>query len=440
MNSNIFCNSPWYEMQIYWDGSLGFCCQASHKAYDDEHSSKFNLKTMTIKEWFNSEPMKLSRLSMFGNQKNSICKTCYVYEDHGSTSRRHRANQKSVIFTKSAFEESYLQSPHYKHFEYSRNNFGLTNTMPIDLHIDLGNHCNLACKMCHKKASSTIAVQMLKWGDKDAKKYIGTDWTRDQKVWDRTLEEISSIPNLKNIHFMGGETLLTKRFEDFIDFMVDKNRFDINFSFVTNGTSFNESLMNKLKLFKRVGIEISIETMDDRNSYVRQGTIQQDVITNIEKYKKFTNGTSITVCIRPAPSLLTVGTYHHLLRYCFQNKFVVKSLFVIEPDYLDIRILPESIKNNYLINYKNLLEELDLLDENIYGDFNESDPNENGKIIKSEINHVINVLESTQPLNSEERLKNLVLWCKRWDEKYKLNAGEIYPELKDIFIKYGYYA
>ena len=34
-DKNIFCNSPWYELHIYWDGSLGFCCQEAHKLYDD---------------------------------------------------------------------------------------------------------------------------------------------------------------------------------------------------------------------------------------------------------------------------------------------------------------------------------------------------------------------------------------------------------------------
>ena len=437
-NPKIFCNSPWYELQIYWDGSFGFCCQANNKIYSEVNKEQFNIKNMSISDWFNSEPMKKIRLAMLGDQPNSICNTCYVYENYGSTSRRHRANQKSVIFTKSAFNESYLQSPHFKNFEYSRINEGLTNNLPIDLHIDLGNYCNLACKMCGPKASSTIATQMLKWGIKEVKPYIGTDWTRDQTVWNRTLEEINSFTNLKNIHFMGGETLITKRFEDFVDFMIEHNRFNISFSFVTNGTNFNESLMNKLKLFNRVGIEISIETLDEKNSYIRQGTVQSEVINNINRYKKFTNETNITLTILPAPSLLSVGTYHNLLRYCLENNFVVKSLFVINPNYLDIKILPKTIKENYLTNYKKLINDFNLADESTTYDFNESNPNEIRKIIKSEIEHVINVLETTEPKNSEERLEKLVYWCKKWDEKYKLNAIEIYPEFSEIFKKYGY--
>jgi sulfatase maturation enzyme AslB (radical SAM superfamily) len=54
--------------------------------------------------------------------------------------------------------------------------------------------------------------------------------------------------------------------------MIARGRTDLNFSFVTNGTVFNENLLNKLKQFNRVGIEVSIETVTEHNAYQRQGT------------------------------------------------------------------------------------------------------------------------------------------------------------------------
>ena len=47
---------------------------------------------------------------------------------------------------------------------------------------------------------------------------------------------------------MGGETLLTDRLEDLVDTMIEHKRFEICFSFVTNGTVFRLELLNKLKL------------------------------------------------------------------------------------------------------------------------------------------------------------------------------------------------
>ena len=116
----------------------------------------------------------------------------------GGTSRRHRSNQKSVIFTKQAFDESFKQSPSYEHFKLSETQQGLTDTLPIDLHVDLGNYCNLACKMCYPIASTTIAVQHVQWGIESDRQYLGLDWTKDNDAWLRFLNELLTIPKLKN--------------------------------------------------------------------------------------------------------------------------------------------------------------------------------------------------------------------------------------------------
>jgi sulfatase maturation enzyme AslB (radical SAM superfamily) len=93
---------------------------------------------------------------------------------------------------------------------------------------------------------------------------------------------------------MGGETQLTSRFEQLVDHMIAHNRFDVCFSFVTNGTIFKPDLIKKLSKFRRVGIEVSVETVDEHNAYVRQGTDTATVLANIERYQSFCNASSIT--------------------------------------------------------------------------------------------------------------------------------------------------
>jgi len=436
-DKNIFCNAPWYELQIYWDGSLGFCCQESHKLYSDELGNHYNVSNMTIREWFDSEPMRRARLAMFGSASNSICQRCYHEQEFNGTSRRHKCNQKSVIFTKTNFAKSYDQSPGYPKFESSRAEQGKYLGMPIDLHIDLGNYCNLACKMCNPKASSAIAAQEVKWGNLGAHQYVGTDWTRDDVVWNRVLDELAGIDDLNNVHFMGGETLITKRFEDFVDHMIARGRTDLNFSFVTNGTTFNKSLLDKLKLFNRVGIEVSVETVTDHNSYQRQGTDTELVLKNIQKYLKHCNGTTITLTARPAISALTIGNYHSLLQYCLEHKIMVKSLWVTRPTFLNPQILPKSVRNQYVDNYKNLVQEYDLKGNHSV-DYNESDPNQLPRIILSQIDQCLNMLQQDQLPNSDQHLKEMVAWCQKWDNVYGYNARELYPELTEILDQYGY--
>ena len=270
-DKNIFCNTPWYEIQIYWDGSFGICCQEDHKLYDPA-DSQYNIARMSILDWFDSEPARQFRIKVLGKKSVSACHRCYVEESHDGMSRRLRSNQKSVIFTRAAFYDSFDQSPGYRQFLYSDWYHGKTLTHPIDIHVDLGNFCNLACKMCNPRASSTIASQHIKWGIESSRQYLGTDWTRDQTVWNSFKSQLLEIPDLNNIHFMGGETLLTDRFEDLVDTMLAAGRTELCFSFVTNGTVFKPTLIQKLQKFRKVGIEVSIESLTAHNAYQRQGT------------------------------------------------------------------------------------------------------------------------------------------------------------------------
>jgi sulfatase maturation enzyme AslB (radical SAM superfamily) len=427
-NQKIFCNTPWYELHIYWDGSLGICCQESHKLYDD---NSYNIATTTIAEWFNSDPVRHFRQGVLGDHPVSACSRCYQEESVGGNSRRIKSNQKSVIFQQ-AFEDSFEQSPGRRHFDLS----GTTGTHPIDIHVDLGNYCNLACKMCSAQASSTIASQQVKWGIESSRQYLGTDWTQNQQVWNSFLTQLIHIPKLNNIHFMGGETLLTRRFEDLVDHLITHDRLDVCFSFVTNGTTFKPELMTKLKKFRRVGIEVSIETMDAHNVYQRQGTDNLLVMTNLDRYRDLCNGSNITLTARPAVSALTIGYFPGLLEYCLDNNLIVKSLLVGNPRFLNAVILPDTVKQQYLEHYQTLIDRLDSVQ--VPKDYNASDPNNHHMIVKEQVQMCMNILRQPAPPDAEQQRKLMVEHCRKWDQVYGYDAREMYPELIEMWNQHGY--
>jgi len=380
---------------------------------------------MSLAEWFNSEPVRQLRKEMFKDTGTDICKRCYHETEHSGTSRRHRSNQKSVIFTKQAFKESFEQSPGYDNFMFSLGMDGLANTLPIDLHIDLGNHCNLACKMCGPNASTRIATQYVKWG-LPAEQYLGVDWTKDDVVWARFMDELVSIPKLKNIHFMGGETLLSPRLEQLVDYMILHSRFDVCFSFVTNGTVYRPELIEKLKQFPRVGIEISIETATKHNDYIRQGSKVEEVLANIRKYKQLCTSSNVSVTLRPAISALSIGYYHSLLDFALEEQLLLKSLIVTVPDYLNPSVLPSRVRDLYIEPYNKLLERLSAVNINI--DYNESDPNNYQHSVKQQAQQVIQLLHSQNP---NVGIEELAVKCRQWDKEFGFDLLELYPEFID---------
>lgn len=439
-NKNIFCTSPWFELHIYWDGTYGFCCAEDHKIYPTHEYEKYNVRNMTIKQWMNSQPMKDVRSKMFGDSPLSICHSCQQKELSSGTSRRHNCNSKSIIFTKTNFVESFQQSPHSSVFKHTFENNGDISTYPIDLHIDLGNYCNLACKMCSPLASSKIAKKYKEWDiDIDNKKRstnktILSDWTKDQATWQKVTSEIISFRNLKNIHFMGGETLLTKRFSDFLDLLILNKKTDIGLSFVTNGTIIDHVIIEKLKKIQgRVNIELSIETITEHNSYIRQGTDTPKVVKNIFEYMNICKKNTWDFTIRPAISLLSVGYYHTLLEFCLQNKLLIKSMLVNYPDYLQVKHLPYEIKKSYMEKYQELIRKENLDEHDFSRDYNESDKNEFRRTIAKESNQIIDMLQQPQITNSDKKLDELIVWCERWDNVYEYDLKTLYPEFRGLF-------
>ena len=386
---------------------------------------------MTIAEWFNSEPVRDFRQRILEDSRLSECSRCYTEEAAGGVSRRLRTNQKSVIFTQ-AFEHSFEQSPGRKHFDES----GVSTTQPIEIHIDLGNFCNLACKMCNAQASSRIAAQEVKWGIQSSQQFVGSDWTRDTAVWNSFKQQLLNIPGLNNIHFMGGETLLTDRFEDLVDTLIEHGRLETCLSFVTNGTVFRPKLLSKLAQFRRVGIEVSIETVDDHNAYQRQGTDTAQVLLNIDRYLEVCNGTNITVSLRPAISALTIGYFADLLMYALNLGLTVKSLQVNTPRFLNAAILPIKVRQQYTAKYQHILQHLDSI--NLVDDYNASDPNNYQLVIKQQAQMCINMLSQSEPQDADQLRSQFVNHCKKWDKVYELDARQLYPELVEIWDQYGY--
>jgi hypothetical protein len=194
--------------------------------------------------------------------------------------------------------------------------------------------------------------------------------------------------------------------------------------------------MSKLKQFRRVGIEVSIETVDTHNAYQRQGTDTDQVMANLDQYQSVCNGSNITLTVRPAVSALTIGYFPGLLEYCLERNLIVKSLLVNNPQFLDAVILPDAVKKQYLEHYQTLVDRLNSIQVPI--DYNTSDPNNHAMIIKEQMQVCMNILSQPAPENAEDLLQQMVKHCGNWDQIYGYDARVLYPELAEVWAQYDY--
>ena len=433
-NKNIFCNVPWTNLHVYWDGSYGICCSERAKPYPTEQTI-YNLENFTVQEWFNQLPIRNIRKQILADTPLPICNGCYNEEKQNYESRRIKENFKSVIFTELNFQKSYEQSPNNKKFEESLNS-GYTSTLPIDWHVDFGNECNLACKMCSPNASSKIASQYKTWGIVD--KVTNKNWTKNERAWNNFLISIDYVKNLNRLHFMGGEVLLNKKFYELIDYLIQIERTDISISFVSNGTILDKNLIEKLKKFRSYNIEISIESISTKNSYIRQGSDTTEILKNI-KYLQSQQSDKFQLVLRSVPQLLNVSDYDQYILWAWQEKLSIQGIPLSNPKYLQIQILPKHIKNKLVNNYKNVIEQIKSNSNTGFTTIATGrDISRLDMQLIRECNAIINFLEMPEPTDVEHQRQELVKWLEKWDKVYKLNALTEYPEFAEFLTEYGY--
>jgi sulfatase maturation enzyme AslB (radical SAM superfamily) len=395
----VFCNIPWTEVHINADGTYHTCGAQPNRITGTAAATRNNVFTQTIDQWIHGQHQTDARDKKLNGVSEPLCSMCYNEEALGSSSKRIKENHKSGI-DPVRFYETFNPSD-------------FTQVKINSYHISLGNECNLACKMCVPWASSKVAANNRRLGTWTGA--VKMNWTEDEAAWRMVTDHVCCNQDLKFLHLIGGEPLLNPRFEQLIDLLIQHDRTDIYLGFTTNGTVFNHELLEKLNQFRHVDIGISIECMGILNDYVRQDSHTETVLNNIEEYLKYRKESHVYVTVRTVPSALSVHTLDALYRWCADRGIDVMSNILDRPDYLQIRNLPDDVKQRLLTQYQAWI-----FSEPLPGAANPRDPNRFREHIDQEIRAVIAALglEGNSDLTQELYTK-LKLW--HWDEVPELS-------------------
>lgn len=414
-NDNVTCISPWYELRIDANGSMR-CC---HYIRQNE-TEKSNLSFL---DWFNhgNQPTVL-RNNITNGVESSACSACYYNEKNKLISHRMQRNIQAAVYHGEYFKESLMQSPAYKRMN------GDKTIYPAFMHVTLSNLCNMKCRMCFPAYSSQLAdaYKKINWMSKDEPTLL--DWTIDDNKWNEFLELVKNNNHLMALHFMGGEPLYHKRFYEFIDWCIENNKTDFHLTFVSNGTIFKESLVDKLKHFKSIQIEISIENMHETNDYVRMGsdykTIQENILKFVSK--------GIPIVLRTVPQALSIMHYDTILDFALEHKLVFDSNVLDNPQYLKCFVLPNDLKNEIAANIRSKYMHILSSDEKI-------SPSAIRSVhgIKNQIESLLVRLEESEPDNIEHLRQEFVRHNIELDKVSELKFTEMYPELLNFYAKYS---
>jgi MoaA/NifB/PqqE/SkfB family radical SAM enzyme len=357
-----------------------------------------NTKETSLKDAFNSDPMKQLRLDMLNEKKNDICNFCYKHEEAGPHSFRN--------YSKEHFAK------HFDEVVPTTQEDGTVEEFKMRyFDIRFSNICNFKCRSCSSTYSSSWATEDNKQGQNKSV-FIFAGGNNNDLLYEQIKPYISEV---KEIYFAGGEPLLMDKHYDILKHLIDIDNTDIKIRYNTNLSSLafkNISVIDLWKKFSNVHLNVSLDSWGDRAEYIREGTEWKTIIDNINTVK--TNCPHIHLGVSSVISAFNVYTLPEFTDYLLDNRLFEASSIsfynLIHPNFYSFDIFDTETKTEII---KKLSER----------NYNNS--------IRSRINNVIRHLESST--SNDELRRQFKDQTNHYDSIRNKQFTDIFPELKDFY-------
>jgi MoaA/NifB/PqqE/SkfB family radical SAM enzyme len=190
------------------------------------------------------------------------------------------------------------------------------------------NTCNYACVYCSPALSSQWAKEL---GEK-----VNADRENFVKLKDYAFE---NLVNLKEVYLAGGEPLLIKENFELLDELHRVNP-DCLVRITTNASNLKNRIYEKIKQFRNVKWEVSVESTGSQFEYIRYPGVWLEFERNLEQLLFEQNDVSITMnyFLLTADTIIETGLYLNGLGID-RNNIAVHPIY--NPKFLDAR----NIKN-----------------------------------------------------------------------------------------------
>ena len=427
--SNNFCSSPWIHMRITNSGTYTYCRWAINDVTIVDATA--NIKNLSPLEYFNNN-MTSVRTSLLNGEALPGCGDCRVQEEHGKVSGRQRQLLKVGVMT-DYFNQSLASSPYRPAFDYSLANQGGTQEYPVDWQIDLGNYCNSACIMCSPTSSSVLATEFKAIGLID--QLPVSSWCNDPRLVEKFVADLIKIPNIKYIHFIGGETLITPGFKRILTALVNANlASNITIGFTTNLTVWDDSITDLLRKFAGINLGLSIEALDPINEYVRYPSKLANVSALLDRWVALGKELSWLIQLRITPTCLTVGSLPTIYEYAYNNGVSVESCnFIERPAFLRISVLPKEYRQQAINSLTEWLGDKVATDKQI---INTRNPSLAKEQIIQDAKSYINYLKNS--IDESFRLPALVNYLMRLEANRGNSITNYLPHYEKLLRTHGY--
>ena len=388
-----YCNLLFSHVQVKPNQRVKPCCRFNISKHPE--LEKYNFNDYTLSEILNSPEWNEFRKQSLNGERIDGCSRCYAEEDRGVSSMRVGINVKM----------DYTEEVKLKYIEMS-----------------FGNFCNLKCRTCSVDLSSTWfeeEKQLLPFYKKRNKQNTKVIHVNDEY-------HLEDYEHVNEIKFTGGEPMLHPNFEKFIDFLVENSLAqNIKLDIFTNCSWFPKNrLVEKLKEFKYVIINLSVDGVGKVNDYLRAPSKWNIVDASCDKWLE----TNFDVRWTPCVSVYNANNLVEMFEWWFSkphdtlkvdNKMNITLNTVDYPSYMAPSLVKDKEKTvEVLREYSKT--------KNFTGE------------IERHFNHLINkTVNSIMKEVKEEDLEEFLNFSADLDKLRKQNLHDYIEDFEYDFTNYG---
>jgi molybdenum cofactor biosynthesis enzyme MoaA len=260
---NKFCPHAYNAIEVTTSGTFKPCCVSS-KRFQNSAGKEFTADKNSIMEVYNSAD-RADWVKNFNLNFEKDCKQCYQVEKSNGESKRLR------------------EIKYWKHYYNSINEpvpyIDINRELEV-LDLKLGNACNLACSTCAPDSSS-------KWNSLykshlGEQAYHNNHWQDTEEFWNGLTQQVSKV---KKIEIAGGEPFMNKKQRILLNYLVENDLAkNIDITWITNSTFYEEDIINLFPKFKMVRVMVSLDNTHERFEYMRYPAVWE---SSYEIFKKF---------------------------------------------------------------------------------------------------------------------------------------------------------
>ena len=309
--SKVFCDKPFDHNYVHPNGKMRLCCTTIQDIPTDNNYNLFDASKHSIDDYWNSNRMKEIRRKMIAGEKIRDCERCYKQEEQGVTSLRSIRGMNEFI-SNTQPDGTYLKP---------------ATTMQIQL----GNICNLKCKMCSQMYSHMHGMETRDIGKQDPdwlhwvkeqganvnnwtnELGIKQEWYKNQDLKLKMFEHISK--HITHLNVIGGEPTLIPEFYEMFDYCNKQGTLDKkDVTIVTNLTNTNPKLTDWLPKLKSWTIWASIDGIAERTEYIRYPSKWEKVLDSLGFYRSVL-GSNGKITLSPAVQLLNIDQLDEIIKW-----------------------------------------------------------------------------------------------------------------------------